>query len=683
MSTTWTKIINGKETKFLLTENSDKRVFLSSENIDVFPCSRRGRSKDNTLAYDPEARLNTERTNRISTAINGFTDSFVEHFSAEEYADESTGKVIDPNTLIFVLAGYRAEVRNFDPSTIAEKLDVANNDKIYAHLSLHTDISLMAKDYYTEILYRQSTEANDANSLDVNNFFVGISFTNNPNCVDLFDIDSDGDLDTLPHYNLPIFNVAKSDNIYSYELVQTSLLPKIEHGETEDSIKINGNLVIADPNNVSTPTLKVNTITSDSAEVKIDKPLKVDSTLDVLSGKATLHKGLDVKNGLAVEGLTSLDNSLEVFGTTTLKQSLAVDGESALSGGLTVDSGDTVLKKLSAEATDVDSLTVEGTTYLKGTAQIDGEATFYNKLLVKSGDTTRARIDSSEISFDLPVKVNDTLYVKRTTSTGPAARVEGSLEVHEGISTNTINVNTLQSVDTIKTDKAEGLLITSTATSPERTLKVEGKTYITDSVETPTLDVKTIKNTATDSTGAVSIDDALTVSGNLSLNSDKAVNTDKLNVKNIKSRAENGTITVESPLEVTGKTTLKGEVQIDKPTTIYNSLTISGDNNTLSTPTLKVNKVTSTSNTVAVDKSLTVGQYINVGSPNPSTTTPGDIAASNNIFAENQIQAKQFIKAPTIYQTDEGIEKVVPFIDLVEQSGSWQLRINKVNKIEN
>ena len=41
------------------------KVFIQSSNINVFPCSRRGQfSEDNFVKhYDPEARLNTERTN--------------------------------------------------------------------------------------------------------------------------------------------------------------------------------------------------------------------------------------------------------------------------------------------------------------------------------------------------------------------------------------------------------------------------------------------------------------------------------------------------------------------------------------------------------------------------------------------------------------------------------------------
>lgn len=289
--------------KFLLTidEQNDKRVFLSSEDIDIFPCSRRGQYSSNPVrVYDPEARLNTERTNRLKTAINGFTDSFVDSFDFEN------------NTLTFVLAGYNIVARNINLDFLANNLLSSNKGTIYAHLSLHDNVSLMVEGYFTEILYRQSTEDNDINSLDVNtvvdtggsngisgNFFVGISFTNNPDCKDILT----GSNRELIYHNLPIFNMTKNGATWQSELVQTSLLPKIEHGETENSIKISGNLTvtsgdvqIASTNGeAKTPQLRVNKITSDNTEIIVDKTLKVDT----INSDST--KGLTVKRKLTAE----------------------------------------------------------------------------------------------------------------------------------------------------------------------------------------------------------------------------------------------------------------------------------------------------------------------------------------------------------------------------------------------
>lgn len=217
---------NNKTTTYLL---NNERVFIPSKNIKIFPCSRRGQHSDpSTLEYyDPEARLNTERTNRIGTAINGFTDSFIEELS-------------ENGTLIFVLAGYRIEVKNFDADSIAEVLNLGGGI-LYAHLSLHTGISLNMADYATEILYRQSTDTDisQLNSLDVtytdedtaDDFFVGVSFT------------KDAVTDTvenvlLPAYNLALFTRAFNHYHLPWNIVQTSMLPKVQHGETVNSVRI-------------------------------------------------------------------------------------------------------------------------------------------------------------------------------------------------------------------------------------------------------------------------------------------------------------------------------------------------------------------------------------------------------------------------------------------------------------
>lgn len=233
---------DGNHINYLKINN---RAFFPSENVNIFPCSRRGRSYDASelVYYDPEARLNTERTNRIGTAVNGFTDSFIESY--------------ENNKLTFVLAGYRVEVKDFYPGEIASVLYQATDSEsgasgvrpttIYAHLSLHTGISLNTGDYTTEILYRQSTantgDIEQVNSLDVTysdkdqndndiniDYFVGISFTSEP----AIDIINDA---LLPAYDLELFKNVQNNN--AWRIVQTSLLPKIKHGESAgDSVYI-------------------------------------------------------------------------------------------------------------------------------------------------------------------------------------------------------------------------------------------------------------------------------------------------------------------------------------------------------------------------------------------------------------------------------------------------------------
>ena len=223
----------------LLVENN--RVFFPSTNINIFPCSRRGQyeeelNKELKLTpeyYDPEARLNTERTNRLHTAVNGFTDSFIVSYTNDK--------------LIFVLKGYYIEVKDFSPSYIASALGEGTN-QIYAHLSLHTGISLNVESYTTEILYRQSTEDTKIKYLDVSypdtatngqpvnkDFFVGVSFTASDDEEKFEGTVAEGKGEAIPYF-LPLF----SKDGAQWQLIQTSLLPKIEHGETEGSIKVKG-----------------------------------------------------------------------------------------------------------------------------------------------------------------------------------------------------------------------------------------------------------------------------------------------------------------------------------------------------------------------------------------------------------------------------------------------------------
>ncbi len=207
-------------------QNKD-RLFLPSTSINIFPCSRRGQSSttDPITFYDPEARLNTERTNRIGTAINGLADSFIDSYESD--------------TLVFVLGGYRIEIANIDISKIAEALGVsAGTGTIYAHLSLHDKISLNSSDYSTEILYQQYNDGAPVNSLDIpyegNHFFVGVSFTIKSELKDT--ITRNGAAVDLRSYDLALFS--RTSNTEPWQLVKTSLLPSIRHGYTDDSIDV-------------------------------------------------------------------------------------------------------------------------------------------------------------------------------------------------------------------------------------------------------------------------------------------------------------------------------------------------------------------------------------------------------------------------------------------------------------
>jgi len=408
--------------KLLILENNtdDIRVFISSENINVFPCSRRGQKTITGYAsnWDPEARLNTERTNRLHTAINGFTDDFI--VSYEEQKDEAgtgTGKY----RLIFVLAGYYIEIKDFNLDNIIgiEALNL-NTGTIYAHLSLHDNIPLDVSGYYTELLYKQSSKV-DHNLIDVeysdstNNasgyFFMGVSFTSAP-VEDEVQVGTGANLQThtLASFDLPLFS--KTDGDGNWQLVQTSLLPKIEHGETTDSIVVTGKTLLKDTLEVKGATTIENTLT-----VTKDKATSLGGTLTVAKA-ATFNDTLTVEDDKA----TSLGGTLSVAAgkDTTLGGALSVAGNATLTSNLAVadninvgnptnkaesDNGGCIVaeKDITAEQDLVAKRNVEATMSIK-TPTLDVE-------IIKNDDTEAVTIDD-----DLSVAGHITLNTSKAVT---------------------------------------------------------------------------------------------------------------------------------------------------------------------------------------------------------------------------------------------------------------------------
>jgi hypothetical protein len=241
---------------FIKDENG--LVFIKSNNIKVFPCGRRRSApvdadgKTNTVSdryyipFDPEARLNTEANNRKHSSLNGFKQNYLSYW-------DTSGE------LSFVLAGYvftisspykGANAVNDFGKALEETLNIAEAEHIYANIRLaNIDIfsSIENKTNLpsasTEILCGQGFQSNNQNPLeyldlffnpsseptqldtivaDPNNYyFYGLSFSSVPtdsnNCVSLQLID-------------------KKDN--TWVIHEAARLPKIDHGDIEDSVKV-------------------------------------------------------------------------------------------------------------------------------------------------------------------------------------------------------------------------------------------------------------------------------------------------------------------------------------------------------------------------------------------------------------------------------------------------------------
>lgn len=621
------------------TTNEHTRVFIPSQEINVFPCSRRGQNDteiNNLKYYDPEARLNTERTNRLHTAVNGFKDSFI---IGNSFASG--------DTLVFVLAGYYIKVKNFDPSAVATAIGT-DISAIYAHLRLHSGVSLDTGNYFTEMLFRQSDLDTDANYLDVeytdeisgnsNYFFVGISFTKDP-------IDND---DSTVH-NLPLFT--RTDN--NWELVQTSLLPKVEHGTTEDSIKISGDFTISH---------------DDSPE------------LVVTAGVAEFAVPITVTNPTGT--------AITVDGTTWLKGVAQIDGEATLHNKLLIKSGNTTRAEIDSSKVDL-NLPVTVNNDLKVS-----EKTTVKSLVVgerTEADSAAAGAITAKTSIKTPL-LNVTNNYKAQANIDNAT-ITGELKVQNN------------GAAKITTDA----LIVGGNSTLRNNLTVEDNINVGNPAEPASANnggciVAQYDITAEEDLVAkrdVTAGGSATIAGNVTVGTDNNTST--------------GTITAKNNITALGSMGTSNDLTVDKQAYVKTGLIVGNDTTSrlpageikamskVATPTLAVNEITSESTEIAIAKTLKVGtissdstsglivkqqltaeKYLNVGSPLTPTQTTGDIVAKNNIFAENGIVAKNTLKSPAIYQTVSGSDKPVPYIDLVKQSsGQYQLQISRASTVEN
>jgi hypothetical protein len=257
------------------TENSSgiNMAFIQSLKIQAFPCGRRrgfiygntpaDPSDDYYIPFDPESRLNTEDNNRKHTSLNGFTDSYIKSWTG--------------NKLELVVGGYFFSITaNQNDFTTFDSLK--SGTAIYANILLHKVPLLSGDDlsYNSYILRNQSaTSSSDDNlpstEIDLlravvsgetqnkdfienkeNYYFSGLSFT-----TVALTKDNTGYTDNQQRISLQILEKVEG----AWRIYQPALLPKIEHGEEEDSVKVK-KLIVEDSiklgsEGISVPSLKV------------------------------------------------------------------------------------------------------------------------------------------------------------------------------------------------------------------------------------------------------------------------------------------------------------------------------------------------------------------------------------------------------------------------------------------
>jgi hypothetical protein len=520
------------------------RVFIPSTKINVFPCSRRGQISTNgsALNCDPEARLNTERTNRLRTAINGFTDSFIVN---------STFTAGD--TMTFALAGYRVEIRNFNPEDIASALREATGNEpsaISAHLSLHDEISLGVSDYFTEILYRQSSDSVDHNYIDVeytynsakSYYFMGVSF--------IADVDKTKAKDTvlvktaenttatkeLSAANLLLFTKSEND----WKLSQESLLPNVRHGSTNDSIVVLGDATF-------NTTLSASQASINALTVPYNKQVVGDfdnTTINNNGIEASYIKAKSIAaDGLAVGNEISIVNPADTAEKTIIGLNINTAGNINVGNPASpavVSKGGCIVAK--------NDITAERDLIAKNDVNVTKNLTV----------AEQTKTDTLEVAKT--ATINKVLNVTKAEGTSDPAvatidnAVIDNAEINESLA--------------VGTDKFSVTAAAANFTVPvnvNNNVTIDGENCY---IKTPALDVKTIKN---DGTEAVTVDDDLTVKGNLVLDAGKAVTTDTLNVNSLTSDSDK--IEINKPINVTGKATLKNGLEVTNGETILKKLT--------------------------------------------------------------------------------------------------------------
>lgn len=275
-------------------------AFLKSLNVCAYPCGRRRSEQIGVgatayyLPFDPEARLNTEANNIKHSGINGFTQSFLD--IKERIATvtvggvDTTKKVIDK--LSVVIAGYLFNIKVSNNYTLADFCDnlfmqltttpelpeteageLENSARaIYANIRL-SDVKLYDgfERYFTSVLRDQEWDDQPSASLDLFRdgagdnmedasayYFSGLSFSTAPltgtagyPVSTITESLADGATSTI--VSLHIFTRSTSTDVWVP--YQPAILPRIVHGQTEDSIKIYGNLTVDD--NIDCTNLKV------------------------------------------------------------------------------------------------------------------------------------------------------------------------------------------------------------------------------------------------------------------------------------------------------------------------------------------------------------------------------------------------------------------------------------------
>jgi hypothetical protein len=319
-----TQKINGKSTP---------AAFMKSANVRAFPCGRRRSTEISTeyrIPFDPEARLNTEANNRKHSSLNGFTQTYL------NYWDQSLGE------LAIVLAGYIFNIslpkspdspdeyinENAFGGAIESALQSSDPvTSIYANIILQGtplfsgEFSDKKLEYDTVVLRNQSASDFSDATLDLpisgtttdldSYYFSGLSFSSVP-LTSKNDARSTLELPRAKQTVVSLHLLEKKEAIW--QICEPAKLPRIEHGETEDSVVVN--------------SLTVNQLTAKNPEGIFDEDGNFSNEFTVDIDAAQVGQ-LNADNARITEASTERFSTTELTAGTANIETLEVEEISA------------------------------------------------------------------------------------------------------------------------------------------------------------------------------------------------------------------------------------------------------------------------------------------------------------------------------------------------------------------
>ena len=359
------------------TEIEKKLTFVASGNIKAYPCGRRRSTqidRDNNdttttdryyIPFDPEARLNTEANALKHSGINGYTQTYIKQFNDNDsnlfelalggylFSIDLSGKDADGNPVSY------SSVDSF-VQKLLETLEADSTvDSIFANILIE-DVHLYSgfQEYYTGILREQYNivDAKPEASLDLcktsgdtanpdHYYFSGLSFSVAPLAADIDDdaayrvkpvfVERSSSTVQQTYITLRLFK--KYDAVW--QLYQQALLPKISHGEDENSVNIDilytnyidtDNIAAADVQatdasitNISATNISASNI--GTSEVKISNIYAESLFADGLE----IGNDIDVTGNVTATKFTQSDNAVPHIKLVDKQLQIWTDGSNA------------------------------------------------------------------------------------------------------------------------------------------------------------------------------------------------------------------------------------------------------------------------------------------------------------------------------------------------------------------